>query len=240
MAVLVSEDDFSTYVELLAATDNEKKIHALEKSIVTAAQRLPDADACARPLIEASGHLDGEAKYAVIRALGSIGGDAAHELLTQAVTNQTPEIKDAAVRGLASWPTLDVADQLLELSGSSTNETHQVLALRGYIRLAGTVHDFEPVFEMCQKAASVTDRPAELKGIISCVKRFRNQEVLDFLTLQLDNSEVFLEAGWAICEISGHPEIKETSIPILERIAETATDEDLARKAEELGMAHQG
>jgi len=238
MAILVFEDDFSAYAELFTATSNEKKLQALEKSIATAAQRLPDADACTRPLINASGQLDGEAKYAVIRALGSIGGDAAHGLLTQAVTNQTPEIKDAAVRGLAGWPTIDVADQLLELSVSSTNETHQVLALRGYIRLAGTLYDFEPVFEMCQKAAAATDRSAELIAVISCVKRFHFPEVLDFLAELLDNPEIFTEAGEAICQLAPHSRLQKLAVPIVERIAETATDENLAKKAHALLTAY--
>ena len=93
-----------------------------------------------------------------------------------------------------------------------------------------TVTDAKKRFAMCQQAAAATERPAELKSIIGCVKNDRTPEVLGFLAGQLDNPEVFTEAAWAICEISGHWNLKEPSIPILERIAET-TDEKLAKEA---------
>ncbi|VGO20166.1 HEAT repeat domain-containing protein [Pontiella sulfatireligans] len=239
MASLVSEKDFSIYADMMLSTDNKKKIMALEKSIATAGQRLPDTTACALPLIEAYDKAKGEAKYAIIRSLGSIGGDAARGLLTQAMASIDPKIQDAAIRGLANWPSMDVAGQLLQLATAAADDKHRVIALRGYIRLAGTVPDFKPAFAMCQKALATTDRPAEIKSIISCAKRFKEPQVLDFLAVQLDNPEVFTEAGWAICEISGHWKLKQPSIPILQRIAET-DDQILAKEAKKRIKDNQG
>ena len=49
----------------------------------------------------------------------------------------TAEVKDAAVRTLSEWPDAAPADDLLALVNTSSNQTHKVLALRGYIRMAG-------------------------------------------------------------------------------------------------------
>jgi hypothetical protein len=45
---------------------------------------------------------------------------------------------------------------------------------------------------------------------------------------------VFREAGWAICEISNDSQLRKSSIPVLERIAETADDEALSDQARKL------
>ncbi|VGO17899.1 hypothetical protein PDESU_06501 [Pontiella desulfatans] len=227
---LVGEKDFSLFADLLLTSGNTKTIQAVEKAIVLAAQRLPDANACAQPLIDAYPNAEGEANYAIIRTLGGIGGEAAKAMLTQALGSPVPEIKDAAIRGLANWPSLDAAGQLLELATTTDSEKHQVIALRGYIRLANTETDPNKNFEMCMKAAAATDRAPELKSIIGCVKKNKTPEVLGFLAAQLDNPEVFTEAAWAICEVSNHWNLKEASIPILRRIAETK-DEKLANEA---------
>jgi hypothetical protein len=161
-----------------------------------------------------------------------MGGAAAHELLSQSLNSPDPKIIDAAVRGLASWPTLDAADQLLELATSAQSETHRVITLRGYIRLAGVEYDPTKSLEMCQKAAAITDQPAELISIIGCAKRFRSKPVLEFLGQQLDNPQVFTEAAWAICEVGSRRKLRQTATPLLEQIAATATDEKLLQEVE--------
>lgn len=228
---LVQTEDFSTYAELLVNAQEDEKLKALEKTIPAAARRQPNMEACTLPLIQAFEPAEGEPQYAVLRTLGNMGGEPARELLTESLNRSDSHMKEAALRGLCSWPNIEVADQLLEQALTAKEENLQVLALRGYIRLAGTAGDFTVAFEMCQKAANATDRPEELKGIISCAKRYKNQEVLDFLTVQLDNTEVFNESAWAICEISTNGDLQIASIPALQRIVETSTDEDLTADA---------
>jgi len=231
MADLASASDFDAYAELMLATDNPKKSAALEKSIATAARRQPDVDACTRPLIAAYPNAKGEAQCAIIRSLGIIGGNAAREMLSQSMSSTVPEIKDAAIRGLCSWPNTDVVDQLLNIAETSDSEKYKVLALRGYIRLANTVDDQKIAVPMCIKAASLTDRPAELKSIIACAKRFKTEEVLNFLVPYLDNPEIADEAGRAIIELSRSRRLKEQCIEPIKRMIEKAPSEKLVSLA---------
>jgi len=230
LAPLVRTEEFGLYARLILEAKEPKKMAALEKSAALACQYQPEANACSLQMIEASKGATGEAECSILRALGSMGGPAAHELLTESLDSPNPQIVDAAIRGLANWPTLDAADQLLELATTAQSETHRVLALRGYIRLAGIEGDPAKCLEMCQKAAAIADQPAELIAIIGCVKRFRNEQVLEFLAQQLDNPEVFTEAAWAVCEVSNHRKTRKASVPVLERIAATATDERLLQE----------
>ena len=234
MVPLVTETNFILFAELLTASDRPEKTRALEQAMGAAAQRLDDRNACARPLVQALDQAEGEAAYGLVRALGSIGGEEAYAVLNKAAAGADAELRNAAVRGLANWPTLEAAPGLLELAQSSEDEKLRVLALRGYIRLAGTVSDSDKALIMCLRAEKAADRPEELKAVISCIKRFKTRDVLDFLTRQLDNKAVFPEAGWAICEISNESHLRKSSIPVLERIAETADDKALSDQARKL------
>jgi hypothetical protein len=92
---------------------------------------------------------------------------------------------------------------------------------------------------MCTQAAATAEQPTELKSVISCMKRFRGHEVLDFLAPYLDNDDVFAEAAWAICEVSTQKKLHQASIPLLQKIAEKTTDETLAAKVKELLQKYQ-
>lgn len=231
LAALVRTEEFGIYARLIMESKEPKKRAALEQSAALACQRQPDANACSLQLIRSSKAAKGEAEYAILRTLGSMGGPTAYELLAQSLSSSDPQIVDASIRGLANWPTLDAADQLLELATAAESETHRVIALRGYIRLAGTESDPEKNLEMCRMAADATDQPAELISIIGCAKHNRNEPVLEFLTQQLDNPEIFTEAAWAICEISRDRKLRQLSVPALERIAAGATDGQLLDEA---------
>lgn len=229
LAIMADSNTFPVYAELMLATDNNKKILGLEQSIAIAAQRQSDAEACTQPLIAVYPNAKGEAQYAIIRSLGSIGGTSAHEMLAQSMTSTVPEIKDAAVRGLCNWPNTNAADQLIDLATNSDNEKYKVLALRGYIRLAnGCAEEREAMF-MCRKVVDVTDRPDVLKSVIACAKRFQTEDTINFLEPMLDNPAIANEAGWALIEVSWGWRAGPVSIGALEKTLEYATDEGLKR-----------
>jgi HEAT repeat protein len=233
LANLVSEDDFNVYVDILFEAGNTKQILATEQSIAAAAQRLADTEACAQPLAAAYPKAKGEAQYAIIRALGSIGGETAREILMKGLTSPDAGTKDAAVRGLCNWPNAKVADALMDLAKNSDNEKNQVLALRGYIRLANGLDEERDVMPMCRQVVEVTDRPDVLKSVIACAKRFKSMDTVDFLTPMLENPAVANEAGWAIYEISrgwrGDPVKIET---LGKKIIESVTDDELKKRTQ--------
>ena len=224
---LVRTEDFPLFAQLMLSATETKKLQVLEKSAAKAALRQIEINPCAQPLIDAIAGAKPESQYALLRTLGRMGGEVAREQLTQSIGSSDPGTKDAAIRGLCNWPNLDVADQLLEQAQTATIPKQRTLALRGYIRLAGTTSDFAVVSNMCYTAAATANQPAELIATISCMQRFQKQEVLDFLAPHLDNVDVFDEAAWAICEISNRKNLQQSALPLLQKIAAVATDEKL-------------
>jgi len=56
-------------------------------------------------------------------------------VLRSALADENPEIRDAAVRALAEWPTPTVQEDLLHIARTSDNPVHKVLSLQAYIRM---------------------------------------------------------------------------------------------------------
>ncbi|MCK4564466.1 MAG: HEAT repeat domain-containing protein, partial [Verrucomicrobia bacterium] len=140
VGALVRTEDFPLFAQLMLSAKEPKKLQALEKSAAEASLRQTEVDPCALPLVKAFGNAKPESQYTLLRTLGRMGGEVARELLTQSVASSDPGTKDAAIRGLCNWPNIEVADQLLEQAQTAEIEKHRILALRGYIRLAGTVN----------------------------------------------------------------------------------------------------
>lgn len=227
MANLVSEGDFKIYAELLGSTENKKKLQALEKSIGNAAQRQSDKDACTAALVPAYEQAKGEALYTIIRSMGSIGGSKARGVLEQAMKSEDPLAQDSAVRGLCNWPDAEVAGQLLEIAKSSNNDKHKLLALRGYVRLSGTFNTEEEALPMCKQAAGMAERPEEIRMILATVKRYKSEDVINFIAPYIDNPAVVDEAGQAMIEQTWHWKYKLMAVPHLEHYVTLTKNEQM-------------
>ncbi|MCF7849753.1 MAG: hypothetical protein K9M45_12960 [Kiritimatiellales bacterium] len=211
IGTMATEKDFPAIAELLLKTDSENKLKAIEEAILSASQHITDLDACSAPLATAYPQASGQAKYAITRSLGSLGGEQALAILTQAMNSPDAKLQDAAVRGLASWPNIEVADRLLDLAKNADNETHQILALRGYIRLADNLN-------MYKKAAAATDRPAELKAIISGAAEIGGSNAQEFISGFLENETVRAEAEQAIKKAQSGKKGKKRKSTVAKRV----------------------
>jgi len=201
IGTLATEKDFPAIADLMLKTDNTDKLSAIEAAILTASQRITDHKTCTAPLADAYAKASGEIKYAIIRALGSLGCRQSLTILRSALNDSDEKLKDAAIRGLANWPNKEVAELLLDLAKNANTETHRVLALRGYIRLADNL-------TMYKKAAAVAEHPAELKSIISGAAKFETVAAHDFISGFLDNKAVKAEARQALKKIENSKNYK--------------------------------
>ena len=223
---LVSAADFETCTKLMLAADNPKKIKALEKSMALAARYQRNPAACSEITAAAYPKAEGEAKYALIRVLGSIGGPEADRILSEAQNSTDPKAKDAAIRGLCASPNASVAGELLKLAETSDSTTYKVLALRGYIRLAKEQKPAQRL-DMCVKAAALTDRTAELKSIIACAKTVRDPKAVELIASLVDKPDLINDCGWALIELSWGWNCQPASLAPLKRVLELSDDDNL-------------
>ena len=122
---------------VLGTTEVEAERDQAAKTIVAISRRLPEADGHVDVLVAALKVGSEPAHIALLTALGQIGGSKALDAVRAAMSDASEKTKDAAFRALTNWPDAAPMNELLSLAQSSTNETHRVLALRGFVRMAG-------------------------------------------------------------------------------------------------------
>jgi len=139
-----------------------------------------------------------EATKAVILELGAVIGDSnALKLQRSALKSPNKQLSAAALRALAKWPNESAAADLLELAQNASEAVDRIVALRGYIRIAGLntarLSDTERV-RMLRTAMNLAARPEEKKQIIGALQNVKGLESLKMLEQYLDNSALKAEA----------------------------------------------
>jgi HEAT repeat protein len=167
--------DLRDLLALLFSIDDETAREAMQDTVASVALTIP------RPLARGdaaenllAGEKDPKRKVDLLRVLGKIGDDTALPLMRRALADPGKDVVDAAVRGLADWPTASARDDAIAIAGSSANLTHKVLALRAFIRMLGLEPYRQPEGAVAdlEKAMALASRPEEKKLVLGLLPRF--------------------------------------------------------------------
>jgi len=164
--------------------------------------------------------------------------DKALPLVRTALDEQDKALREAAVRALVDWPASAAAPDLLGLAKGAPEPNFRILALRGYVRLAGLVAPRAPqeAIAMHQEAMKLATRPDERRQALAGLGEVRAIEALNIVLPCLDDKDVAGEAAAAAVAIADrlrdtHPkEVKAA----LEKVLQTSNDRRLIRRAEEI------
>ena len=107
------------------------------KAALSISRRNPDIEGRAEALIAAFKDAPESAHGPLLNVLAQLGGTKALDVVRGALKSSVKSTQDGAVRALANWSGAAPLADLLNIAKSTENETHRVLALRGYFRLAG-------------------------------------------------------------------------------------------------------
>ena len=143
---------------------------------------------------------DLEARGSLLQVMGQTGNNEALPVLRDALRDGNPEIKRAAILALTEWPDPAPIEDLLEIARNDSSATHQVLALRGYIKLisipAGrSATDMAKLLAEAMKAAR---QPDEKKAVLSLLPRYASKEALELAQAALSDEAVANEAKLAV------------------------------------------
>jgi hypothetical protein len=119
-----------------------------------------------------------------------------------ALKDPDTEIGKSAIRAMGQWPDTSAAEELLTLAKGAPDEASQVLALRGYIRLAGLAkaRPAEAV-KMFQTAMETAKRVDEKKLVLSGLGEVYDIAALNMVEPLLDDAALKEEAGAAAAAI---------------------------------------
>ena len=101
---------------------------------------------------------------------------------------------------MVEWPGSTPADDVLAVARSTRDLTHQVLALRGYVRMIGAAKYRSPdaAVESFKTALNLASRPEEIKLILGALPDFACLEALALAESFLNTEGVREEALAAV------------------------------------------
>jgi HEAT repeat protein len=238
-ALEVVGDDKSApqLIAYVVKTQADDENQAAEKALLAICGRAAGKDACLQAVMAALPESKMPARGSLLRALGRLGGDKALAAVRTAVADADPKIKEAAVRALSDWPDTAAAPDLLVIAKTDTKGTLPVLALRGYVRLAG-LPEQAPAQKilMCREALAVAKRPEEKRAVLAVLGEVNTAESLKMISPMLDDGTVKEEAAQASTKVAkalGNnlpPETKE----MMERVLSFTKNKNAQKDAAEV------
>lgn len=199
LAILFGMEDEQAQEEM------ESTIGALARKIADPYSRARDVVTLLAPAADSKAQpVSGTAERCLLlRTLGKIGDDSSLPLIRLALADQEPEVQDAAIRALADWPSSTPREEVLGIARTSQNLTHQVLALRGYIRMVGLekYQSPETAVGSLKAALDLASRPDEKKLVLGVLPEFAGPEALALAESMLGVEGVREEAQAAVTKI---------------------------------------
>jgi HEAT repeat protein len=189
--------------EIVLSSEDAGVRRAAEGAIKAICARTADKESCAAvilPALEKAKNSD--AKIGLIRVLSRLPIDKSLAAVMEANKDQDEKVRDAAVRELAEWPSIAAAQPLLQIA-TGENQTHAVLALRGYIRLAGLKD--RPAGErvaMYRKALETAQRQEEKKTAVAGLGDVPSIEALELLQRYVRDETLRADAAIAIVRLT--------------------------------------
>jgi len=121
-------------------------------------------------------------------------------VLRNELKSKNPENQKAAIYALSAWPDAEPIHDLHNVVKTSDNETHRILALRGYIDLL-KIRSERPAkesIELFMTAMNLATEVSEKKMVLSGLGRLWSVETLEVSARYLDDPAIKLEAEAAL------------------------------------------
>lgn len=120
---------------LVEALSDRRDPSAAETALTAISERQADPALCADQIVPGLSKAKGEAKLALVRVLGTLGGARALEAVRAAASDSESALRETAWRTLCDWPTSEALPDLARILRQTEDRKLRSLALRGQLRL---------------------------------------------------------------------------------------------------------
>jgi hypothetical protein len=113
-------------------------------------------------------------------------------------------VKRSAILALTDWPDDTPIPDLFETARNASSPSHQVLALRGALRLIalpGSPRSPRETVKLLAEAMSLAKQADEKRSVLALLPRFPSKEALELAKASLNDSEVAAEAQAAVARL---------------------------------------
>ncbi|MBN1764617.1 MAG: HEAT repeat domain-containing protein [Sedimentisphaerales bacterium] len=199
---LASPSDVPRLVDLLIANNSTSERRILQQSLLMVARRSEEPDEVAAPVIKGLADMgfdpqaDMAAKINLMAVLSRLAGDKALDAVRAQLNSPNKDIKKAAINALGNWPDPTPMNDLWQIAENDDNDTHRILALRGYIKLAALPSDrsYSQSTEIFARAMDSAQRPDEKRLILAALQNIPCFESLELARTCLQEAALKDEA----------------------------------------------
>ena len=239
LKVIAGPEHLPALVQLLIDAKSSSDRSECQKTVAGVAHKIEDKSNQAKVVLTMLPTVKQiQSRCSLLGVLGKIGDDKALPILTAAIKDKNAEIRIAAIRSLAEWPTPEPLGDLLKVAETSENKLHRILALRGFVRLLGldSKRPAEKTIEMYKKAMSLAPDVNEKRRVLSGLANAKSRAALEMATAYLEDETLSREAEYAVVKIAegiaaDSPDLAKDA---LKRIIKATKNNTLRERAQEI------
>jgi len=203
LGTVATDKDQSQLIAVLLATQEEAEQSAAQKSLASVCSRIGEPENRAEKVLEAYRSASMDQRRTLLRALGRIGGKKALTVIMGNARGKDADTRDAAVRALADWPTMEAYDSLLAIAMSKEKLNLRVLALRGCVRVVENAPINAPTAaRFHEKTLAAAERIDEKRLVLGALGNLRSKEALRLVIPYVGDDSLGLDAAMAAGKIS--------------------------------------
>jgi len=196
---LADESNAANIVSLLKAATQHAERGQAETTLLVVCSR--GGEKCAGAIIAGLDDADAVARIALLHALARAGGADALAAMVERLEDDDEAVRDEAVRMLSAWPDSSAKSHLADLANNE-NMRHQVLAIRGLVRLAAPQQDQPADMKTLSNVMEIAKRPQEKRLVIGVLGGIATSESLALVMSAVSDLSVAEEAGLAAAQIA--------------------------------------
>jgi HEAT repeat protein len=185
-------------VDLVANASSANDRRDLGQALAVVLQR--SGPGAVAPVVSAyKGTTNAQVRAAFIDTLGRTSSPDALPVLKAALADPSADIVRASVLALTEWQTPAPMPDLLTIAKTPANPALGILALRGYVKLAGLPSE-RPNTESAKllvPAAELAKEPAEKRALLAVLANYPCKESLDLIQSMTNDPAVTAEAKTA-------------------------------------------
>jgi HEAT repeat protein len=144
-----------------------------------------------------------EVKVSLLQTMGDVGDSLYLTVLKRSLSDENSAVRRSAILALSVWPDATPADDLIGVARNSTEENHNVLALRGYIKLITLPSNRSSAacVALLKDAMTIATRETEKKAVLGALPQYACPEALALAQSVLADTTLANEAEIAVKRI---------------------------------------
>jgi HEAT repeat protein len=194
LSALGTLEDMKPLSDHIATAADDGERDELGSAMAAIGLRSTDETARSASALQALSGASPATKIALLAVLSSLGGDRALQAV-QASLAESGDVHNAALRGLAEWPSSAPMSVLKAAAKDEAEKSNRITALRGYIKMiGGSAQQPAEKVQSYKEAIAMSERPDEKRQALAGLAETGAIESLSVIQPYLDDPDVKNEA----------------------------------------------